>query len=197
MEPPDEYLNGNDDEFDQGNFDDIINTRPFPWIKTVIKILNDVNLTCDHQIKCLSNCYDKQTTSCRNLIQALLNMYRLSSSNLTNIAQSFSRSSSSTHRSTTHLKRNDTTSSKNQHDLKKRRLSTCLFGEATGPNADKNANTTTTTKPADGPVYGMVFETADPHLEKQINTHFTAVAAYLEKQVSSRWIEHPMIFSLL
>jgi len=30
----------------------------------------------------------------------------------------------------------------------------------------------------------MVFETADPHLDKQINTHFTAVAAYLEKQVS-------------
>jgi len=29
----------------------------------------------------------------------------------------------------------------------------------------------------------MVFESADPHLDKQINTHFTAVAAYLEKQV--------------
>ena len=29
----------------------------------------------------------------------------------------------------------------------------------------------------------MVFETADPHFERQINTHFTAVAAYLEKQV--------------
>ena len=122
VEPPDEYLNGNEDDFDQSNFDDIINTRPFPWIKIVIRILNNVNLTCDHQIKCLSNCYDKQTTSCRNLIQALLNMYRLSSSNLTNIAPSFSRSSSSTHRSTSHLKRNDTTSSKTQHDLKKRRV---------------------------------------------------------------------------
>jgi hypothetical protein len=29
----------------------------------------------------------------------------------------------------------------------------------------------------------MVFETADPHFDKQINTHFAAVAAYLEKQV--------------
>jgi hypothetical protein len=122
MEPPDEYFNGNDDEFDQGNFDDTINTRPFPWLKIVIRILNDVNLTCDHQIKCLSNCYDKQTNSCRNLIQALLNMYRLSSPNLTNICSSFSRSSSSTHRSTSHLKRNDTTSSKTQQDLKKRRV---------------------------------------------------------------------------
>jgi hypothetical protein len=33
-------------------------------------------------------------------------------------------------------------------------------------------------------MYGMVFETADPYFDKQINTHFTAVAAYLEKQVS-------------
>ncbi|CAF4096783.1 unnamed protein product, partial [Adineta steineri] len=48
-------------------------------------------------------------------------MYLLSSSNVTNIDSSFSRSSSSTHRSTTHLKRNDTTSSKTPHDLKKRR----------------------------------------------------------------------------
>ena len=128
MEPPDEYSNENDEEFDQGNFDDIINTRPFPWIKVVIRILNDVNLTCDHQIKCLANCYDKQTTSCKNLIQALLNMYRLSStSNLAHIGSSFSRSSSSTHRSTSHLKRNDTTSSKNQHDLKKRRVKKIVF----------------------------------------------------------------------
>jgi hypothetical protein len=29
----------------------------------------------------------------------------------------------------------------------------------------------------------MVFETADPHFDKQINTHFTAISAYLEKQV--------------
>jgi hypothetical protein len=121
MEPAEEYVNGNDEDFDQGTFDDTINTRPFPWIKVVIRILNNVNLTCDHQIKCLSNCYDKQTTSCKNLIQALLNMYRLSSSNLTNISSSFSRSSSSTHRSASHLKRNDTTSSKT-HDVKKRRV---------------------------------------------------------------------------
>jgi hypothetical protein len=33
-------------------------------------------------------------------------------------------------------------------------------------------------------MYGMVFETADPYFDKQINTHFTAVVAYLEKQVS-------------
>ncbi|CAF1561919.1 unnamed protein product, partial [Adineta steineri] len=37
----------------------------------------------------------------------------------------------------------------------------------------------------DAPMYGMVFETADPHTDKQINTHFTAVAAYLEKQVGT------------
>jgi hypothetical protein len=122
MEPPDEYFNGTDEDFDQTNFDDIINTRPFPWIKIIIRILNSVNLTCDHQIKCVSNCYDKQTSSCRNLIQALLNMYRLSSLNLNNIGASFSRSSSSTHRSTSHLKRNDTTSSKTQQDLKRRRV---------------------------------------------------------------------------
>lgn len=115
-------MHGTDEEFDQGNFDDIINTRPFPWIKVVIRILNDVNFSCDHQIKCVSNCYDKRTASCKNLIQALLNMYRLSSSNLPNLGSSFSRSSSSTHRSTIHLKRNDTTSSKTPHDPKKRRV---------------------------------------------------------------------------
>ncbi|CAF0895311.1 unnamed protein product [Rotaria sp. Silwood1] len=185
MEPTDEYLTGNDEDFDQGNFDDIINTRPFPWIKVVIRILNDSNLTCDHQIKCLSNCYDKQTASCKNLIQALLNMYRLSSTNLPNIGSSFSRSSSSTHRSTTHLKRNDTTSSKIQHDPKKRRLSTCLFGESTGPNTDNTPKNTNTNKTTDGLTYGMIFETADPHFDTQINTHFTAIAAYLEKQVGT------------
>ena len=121
MEPTDEC--SNDDDFDQENFDDVINTRPFPWIKVVIRILNKVNLTCDHQIKCTSNCYDKQTASCKHLIQALLNMYRLSSSTLTNVDSSFSRSSSSTHRSATHLKRNDTTSSKTHLDPKKRRVS--------------------------------------------------------------------------
>ena len=45
------------------------------------------------------------------------------------------------------------------------------------------AKTATTPKPTDGPIYGMVFETADPHFDKQINTHFTAISAYLEKQV--------------
>ncbi|CAF3522158.1 unnamed protein product [Rotaria socialis] len=185
MEPTDEYLNGNDEDFDQGNFDDIINTRPFPWIKVVIRILNDANLTCDHQIKCLSNCYDKRTASCKNLTQALLNMYRLSPSNLPNISSSFSRSSSSTHRSTIHLKRNDTTSSKGQHDPKKRRLSTCLFGDGTGPSSDNAAKGINASKPPDGPIYGMVFETADPHFDKQVNTHFTAIATYLEKQVGT------------
>ena len=34
----------------------------------------------------------------------------------------------------------------------------------------------------------MVFETADPHFDKQMNTHFTAVAAYLEKQVSADYL---------
>ncbi|CAF0992403.1 unnamed protein product [Rotaria sordida] len=185
MEPTDEYLNGNDEDFDQGNFDDIINTRPFPWIKVVIRILNDVNLTCEHQIKCVSNCYDKQTTSCKNLIQALLNMYRLSSLNLPNIGSSFSRSSSSTHRSTTHLKRNDTTSSKSQQDPKKRRLSTCLFGESTGQNNDNTTKGVNTNKTTDGLTYGMIFESADPHFDPHINTHFTAITAYLEKQVGT------------
>ncbi len=64
-------------------------------------------------------------------------------------------------------------------------LSTCLFGEGTGQNTDKNTNTT---KPPEGPTYGMVFETADPHFDKQINTHFTTIATYLEKQVSLRSI---------
>ena len=89
------YENDLPEDFDPGNFDDLINTRPFPWIKVVIRILNNVNSSCDHQIKCLSNCYTKQTISCKNLIQALSNMYQLSSSNLTNIDSSFSRSSSS------------------------------------------------------------------------------------------------------
>ena len=114
---------GNDEDFDQRNFDDFINTRPFPWIKVIIRILNDVNLTCKHQIKCLSNCSNKQTTSCKNLIQALLNMYQLSSLNSTTMdVPSFSRSSSTTHRSTIHLKRRDTISSKTHYDLKKRRV---------------------------------------------------------------------------
>ena len=58
-----------------------------------------------------------------------------------------------------------------------------MFGEGTGPNSDNAAKNINTNKPADGPIYGMVFETADPHFDKQVNTHFTAIATYLEKQV--------------
>ncbi|CAF1571469.1 unnamed protein product, partial [Adineta steineri] len=154
--------------------DNIINTRPSPWTKVVIRILSNVNLICDHQIKSVSDSYGKQTSSCnKNLIQTLLNIYRLSSSsNLTNTA-----SSSSTHRSTTHLKRNDTTS-----NFFFFLVSTCLFREGTGQNVDNVTKTTNTTKPPGVPMNGMVFEVADPHLHKQTNTHFTIVAHYLEKQ---------------
>jgi hypothetical protein len=79
MEGNDEYLPKTDNDFDQENFDNIIYSRPFPWIKILIRIFNNVNLTCDHQVKCLANCYDKQTKSCKNLLIALLNMYQLSS----------------------------------------------------------------------------------------------------------------------
>lgn len=79
MEPTDDYPTSLEEEMDQRNFDNIIKTRPFPWIKTVIRIFNNVNRTCNHQIKCLSTCYDKQTKSCGNLLKALLNMYQLSS----------------------------------------------------------------------------------------------------------------------
>jgi len=73
-DPTDENRNNITDEFD------IINTRPFPWIKVVIRIFNNINLTSDHQIKHLSNSYDKQIKSCKNLLKALVNMYQLSSS---------------------------------------------------------------------------------------------------------------------
>jgi len=79
IEPKEENSTSPEDEFDQRNFDNIIKTRPFPWIKTVIRIFNNVNLTCNHQIKCLSTCYNKQTKSCENLLKALINMYQLSS----------------------------------------------------------------------------------------------------------------------
>lgn len=79
MEPTEEYPISTDDEFDLEKFDNIINTRPFPWIKVVIKIFNSVNLTCDHQIKCVSSCYEKQRKSCQNLINALLGVYQSSS----------------------------------------------------------------------------------------------------------------------
>lgn len=58
-----------------------------------------------------------------------------------------------------------------------------MFGEATGMNNDNTAKGVNANKGTDAPIYGMVFETADPYFDKQINTHFTAVATYLEKQV--------------
>jgi len=79
IEPKEENSTSPEDELDQRNFDNIIKTRPFPWIKTVIRIFNNINLTCNHQIKCLSTCYNKQTKSCENLLKALINMYQLSS----------------------------------------------------------------------------------------------------------------------
>ncbi|UJR20708.1 hypothetical protein I4U23_023829 [Adineta vaga] len=74
VEPQDDYTINPADDFDR-----MIKTRPFPWIKTVIRIFNHVNLTCNHQLKCLSTCYDKQTKSCTNLLKALSNMYRFGS----------------------------------------------------------------------------------------------------------------------
>ncbi|CAF4414152.1 unnamed protein product [Rotaria socialis] len=69
-----------DDELELEKFDNFINTRPMPWMNVVIKIFNNVNLTCNHQLKCLSTCYEKQAKSCRNILVALLNMYQSSSS---------------------------------------------------------------------------------------------------------------------
>ncbi|CAF3405487.1 unnamed protein product [Rotaria sp. Silwood1] len=113
MEPTNEYPTCTEDEYDLEKFDNIINTRSFPWIKVIIRIFNNVNLTCNHQIKCLSNCYEKQTKSCKNLFNALLNMYRLSSL--------CSRSSSIQ----TNLKFTETMLNKTQ------RFSTYFFGEQT------------------------------------------------------------------
>ncbi|CAF4997852.1 unnamed protein product, partial [Rotaria sp. Silwood1] len=62
-------------------------------------------------------------------------------------------------------------------------LSTCLFGESTGPNIDNV--TKSTNKETGGSTYGVVFETADNFFAKQINTHITTVATYLEKQVEA------------
>jgi hypothetical protein len=107
MDTTNENRMANDEEMDHENFDNIINTRPFPWIKVVIQILNNMNLTCDHQIKCLANCYDKQRKSCKNLIKALLNMYQLPPS-----SSSLSRSSSSL----------IINSKRNPQDLNKRRV---------------------------------------------------------------------------
>ncbi|CAF3810181.1 unnamed protein product, partial [Didymodactylos carnosus] len=182
IEPSDVY--NVDEEFDNANFDDMINTKPFPWIKVVIRVLNDVHFGCDH-MKCVKNCYEKQTASCKNLIQALLNMYRQSSSTAQTTTSSFSRSSSSTHRSKEHILKRDNT----RNEMKKRRLSTCLFGEG----VDYHATATTTisgynthgTKTNHEISFGNVFETADPLFEQQINTHFTGIASYLEKQVGT------------
>ncbi len=64
-------LDPTDDHHDEF---DVINSRPFPWIKIVIRIFKTMNLTLDKQIK-----------SCQNLLKALLNMYQLSSSMQTHI----------------------------------------------------------------------------------------------------------------
>ncbi|CAF0857757.1 unnamed protein product [Adineta steineri] len=109
LEPPDEYPVSPEDDIDQKNFDYFIKTRPFPWIKTVIRIFNSIQLTCNHEMKCLSTCYDKQTKSCSNLLKALLNMYQLSS--LTSCSSSIQ----------THTKQSN----------KKREFSNYLFGEQT------------------------------------------------------------------
>jgi len=81
MEPTDENPIKTENDFDQENFDNIIHNQVYPWIKIVIRIFNNVNVTCDHQTKCLKNCYNKQTKSCKNLLKALLNMYQLTSLN--------------------------------------------------------------------------------------------------------------------
>ncbi|CAF1183497.1 unnamed protein product [Rotaria sordida] len=49
-------------------------------------------------------------------------------------------------------------------------------------NVIKNTNTT---EPTDGLIYRMFVKTADPRFNKQINTHFTAVSAYLEKPIEA------------
>ena len=51
-----------DDEFDE------INNRPYPWIKTVVRIFDQSN-----------SISDKQTRNCQNFFQALVNLYRASS----------------------------------------------------------------------------------------------------------------------
>lgn len=58
-----------------------------------------------------------------------------------------------------------------------------MFGENAGQNAENSLKNTANHKASDTPFYGMIFESSDPHLESQINTHFTTIAAYLEKQV--------------
>ncbi|CAF3964235.1 unnamed protein product, partial [Rotaria sp. Silwood2] len=124
MEPTNEYPTCTDDEYDLEKFDNIINTRPFPWTKVIIRIFNNVNLSCDHQIKCLPNCYEKQTKSCKNLLNALLNMYQLSS---------LCSHSSSTQ---TNLKSPETIPHKTQ------RFSTYFFGEqSTDLHMKKKINT--------------------------------------------------------
>jgi len=48
---------------------DAINSRPFPWIKTVIRIYNHLN-----------NDFDKHLKSSNNLFQAIKHLYQTSSS---------------------------------------------------------------------------------------------------------------------
>lgn len=75
-ETTDESMISPEELQDQNNFETMVNTRVFPWIEVVIRIFNRLNLNCNHQEKCLANCYDKQTNSCQNLIHALSNMYQ-------------------------------------------------------------------------------------------------------------------------
>ncbi|CAF3808214.1 unnamed protein product [Rotaria magnacalcarata] len=146
METTIEHPASADDELELEKFDNFINTRPLPWMNVVIKIFNSVNLTCNHQLKCLSTCYEKQAKSCRNILVALLNMYQLSSSSSSS-STFYSRSSSMQ----THLKCTDARAHRTQ------RLSVCLFGE----------------------------EIVDTPTKKQVNTHFSTISSYLEKQVGS------------
>jgi hypothetical protein len=49
----------------------MINTRPFPWIKIVIRIFNNLHVT--------------SMKSCKNLFKALVHLYQLSSAIENNI----------------------------------------------------------------------------------------------------------------
>ena len=83
-ETTDESTTVQEEIHDQNNFETMVNTRVFPWIKVVIRIFNRLNLDCDHRQRCSSDCYDKQTNSCVNLIDALSNLYQSSSIRRTN-----------------------------------------------------------------------------------------------------------------
>lgn len=63
---------------DQNQFETMVNSKVFPWIKIVIRIFNRLDLRCQHKGRCSTFCYAKQTNSCRNLIDALTYLYRSS-----------------------------------------------------------------------------------------------------------------------